>query len=623
MGHLLFAPHHDGSPLYVGDEAPALGSTVTLRCRTSPRTGVSGVWVRSTPDAEPHFDQAVVEQEDDAVVWWRAEMLVRNPVQRYRFMIASGDDYVWLNAAGVFDHDVPDAFDFVLSTYPPAPDWARDATVYQIFPDRFARSSAADGRPTPPWALAAQWDDEVIFSATDPDTPRQLYGGDLDGIRDHLDHLDRLGADTVYTTPVFPGASNHRYNASTFEHVDPVLGGDEALERLAKDVHDRGWHLLGDLTTNHTGNTHEWFRRAQSDPASPERDYYYFADDDTYEGWKQHPTLPKLDHTNEVLRHRFVEGGASIVARWLHPPFELDGWRIDVANMTGRHADVDVNHDVARHVRWTSEAARPEALVVAEHNHDASGDLDGDGWHGTMNYTGFSFPVWTWLRDQDGPVPRFGVPVPLPRRTGEQAARTIREFIARFGWRAFGSSWNILSSHDSPRIRTVTGSPERHRVAAGLQFTLPGVPMVFAGDEIGLEGVNGEDSRRPMPWHDPGSWDEATLSTYSRLAALRRSHTALRRGGLRWVHLGDDALVYLREHPDGSLLVVAAREDAGTLTVPAGPLGLGDGTVLMSTTDGADDLVGALPAAHTATAATGAATVDIPLHGPAFTVYAL
>jgi alpha-glucosidase len=590
MSHLLFQPHHDGSPLYVDDEAPALGSTVTLRCRTSTAAPVTGVWVRSTPDTEPHFDQAVEESRTDHEVWWRVRMLVRNPVQRYRFLVATGDDYLWLTGAGVFDHDVPDAFDFVLSTHPPAPDWGRDTVVYQIFPDRFARSAAADQRRVPAWAVPARWDDEVVHAGTDPRTPLQLYGGDIDGITEHLDHVEQVGADTVYLTPVFPGESNHRYNASTFEHVDDVL--------------------LGDLTTNHTGDTHEWFAKAVADPSSPERDYYYFAEDGSYEGWKGHPTLPKLDYTNEDLRRRFIEGDRSIVAKWLKPPYDFDGWRIDVANMTGRYVDTDLTHEIARRIRRTATAQRSDALVLAEHAHDASGDLDGDGWHGTMKYVGFCSPVWTWLRREDGSMPGFALPVPLPRRSGGQAVRTMREFLGRLGWRSFSTSWNILGSHDTPRIRTITGSSALHRVATGLQFTLPGVPMVFAGDEIGLEGVNGEDSRRPMPWQDKGSWDEATLSTYSSLTRLRRSHVALRRGGLRWAHASDDALVYLREHPDGSVLVAASRGGATPVVLPSGPLGLRDGSVLFSTTDAAD-LV------HDED------TVTVPLGPPGFTVYSL
>lgn len=563
-------PHHDGSPLFCSDEAPALGSTVTVRVRTDPDAEPTAIWLRTVEDAEPFYAVCV----HDSPGWWSAPMRVTNPVQRYRFMVGTGggpdgEDYVWLTQSGVWHHDVPDAEDFVISTHAPAPDWGRDAVVYQVFPDRFARSAAADDRPIPAWAVPAAWDDDPIHVG--PDTPLQYYGGDLDGVTEHLDHVARVGADTVYLTPVFPGESNHRYNASTFDEVDPLLGGDAAYARLVGAVHERGWRMLGDLTSNHTGDTHEWFRRAIADPQAPERAYYFIEDDGTYEGWKGHGTLPKLDHTCDEMRARLVEGPDSVVGRWLSPPFEVDGWRIDVANMTGRRGAVDVAHDVARRIRTSAQQIRPDALVLAEHGHDASGDLDGDGWHGTMNYYGFSFPVWTWLRDPERRVPSFGLPVGIPLRTGPEMVAAMRSFTARFGWRAVASSWNILGSHDSPRIRTTTGSAERHHVAVGLQFTLPGVPMVFAGDELGQEGTDGEDSRRTMPWATESSWDTTTLEVYADLAALRRSSLALRRGSLRWLHVSDDLIVYVREHASGSVLCAASR--AATASADVGVSG--------------------------------------------------
>jgi alpha-glucosidase len=582
--HLLHEPHHDGSPLYLEHEAPALGWPVKVRLRTWAGDPVESVWIRTTYDAEPTFHACAVVEHDEHSVWWEGELPVHNPVTHYRFLLADTDgDQRWLTAAGVVEHDGPDTFDFRVTVHEPAPDWGRDGVVYQVFPDRFARSAAADQRPVPGWAVPAAWDDEVVFEGSDPRTPLQYFGGDLDGIVEHLDHVAETGASILYTTPVFPGESNHRYNASTFDGVDPLLGGDEAYARLGTAVHERGWRLLGDLTTNHTGDTHEWFAAASSDPGSPTRGWYYFNHDGSYECWMGHGTLPKLNLADASLRSAMVEGPDSVVARWLRPPYDVDGWRIDVANMTGRLGTLDVNHDTARAVRRTAAAERPDPLVIGEHNHDASGDLDGDGWHGTMNYSGFSWPVWSWLRDPASPARAFGRPLPVPRRPGPLVQRTFREWTARYGWRAAATSWNILGSHDSARIRTVTGSGPLHRVAAGLQFTLPGVPMIFAGDEIGLEGVLGEDSRRPMPWDRPETWDRATFSAYGALAAARRDHEALRRGGLRWAYVDDDTLAFLREHPSGTVLVLARRAAGPAIDLPAGPLGLTDGSLVLST----------------------------------------
>jgi alpha-glucosidase len=576
---LLREPHHDGSPLYLDNATPALDETVTVRLRVSGEDPARRVWVRTTYDAEPTFAQCRARHTDDGEVWWEGALLVHNPVTHYRFLLEDADGgQRWVHAAGTVAYDVPDAFDFTITTHPAAPAWTRNTVVYQIFPDRFARSAAADGRATPAWAKPQPWDSRPSYESDDERTWLELYGGDLDGIVDHLDHIETVGGTTVYLTPVFPAESNHRYNASTFEEIDPLLGGDKAYARLSAAVHERGWHLLGDLTANHTGDTHEWFRQARAGGAT--RDWYCWRPDGGYECWMGHLTLPKLDHTNADMRRAMTEGPDSTVARWLEAPYSLDGWRIDVANMSGRLGAVDVNHDVARAVRRTAESVNPQAWVIGEHNHDAAGDIDGDGWHGTMNYSGFSWPIWSWLRAADTPARPFGRPVAVPRRGGEAVVRELREWAARYGWRATQQSWNILSSHDSARIRTVVGDPAVHRVAAGLQFTLPGVPMVFAGDEIGLEGILGEDGRRSMPWDHREDWDTTTLETYRALARLRREHPALIEGSLRWAYADDDALAFLREHPAGTLLVVARRTPGPDPL--AGQPGLG-GEVLLST----------------------------------------
>ncbi len=558
MSALLRLPHHDGSSTYVGEEAPRLGESVTVRMRSHVDDPIDDVWLRTTYDAEPVY-VALSRTTDGDTTWWSADLLIHNPVTHYRFLIARGDTQQWLTGRGLVDLDIPDAADFKLTSYAPAPDWALDGVVYQIFPDRFARSAAADAQPTPSWAVPANWDDTVVFEGSDPRTPVQYFGGDLDGITEHLDHVARIGADIVYTTPVFPGESNHRYNATTFDQVDPLLGGDAAYERLSSAVHARGWRILGDLTTNHTGDTHEWFRSAAADPESERCSFYYFNADGSYANWMGHGTLPKVNHGDPDLRAAMVEGPTSVVGRWLTPPYDVDGWRIDVANMTGRLGALDVAHEVARSVRRTAEELRDDPLVIGEHNHDASGDVDGDGWHGTMNYSGFSWPVWSWLRSPNTSARAFGRPVQVPRRSGPAVVDAFRTWQGALGWQATSASWNILGSHDSARIRTMVGSPEVHRVAAGLQFTMPGVPMLFAGDEIGLEGVNGEDARRPMPWDSEQSWDTATLDTYASLARLRRARAALRRGGQRWAYVDDDTIAFVREHLDGSVLVVARR----------------------------------------------------------------
>ncbi|MEU0486176.1 glycoside hydrolase family 13 protein, partial [Streptosporangium sp. NPDC006013] len=486
--------HHDGSPDHVSTEAPEPGETVTVFVRT-PRGHRSGVHVRTTPDGEPHFAEAVIDRETERETWWRADIVARNQVTGYRFLIGGPDGYRWLTASGLATHDVPDTTDFKLVTHAAPPAWAAGGVIYQIFPDRFASSGTA--RDLPPWAIPRGWDDPVAGSG--PDTSRQIFGGDLDGVRSRLDHITALGADTLYLTPVFPAASNHRYNASSFAEVDPLLGGDAAYRALIDEVHRRGMRILGDLTTNHCGDTHAWFQAALRDKGAAEREMFFFTDDDLgYEAWMGVPSLPKLDWSSERLAGAMEE----VVRSWLR--FGLDGWRIDVANMTGRLRQVDHAHEVARRIRRAMTDECPDRLLVAEHAHDATGDLDVGGWQGTMNYAGFTRPVWSWLRGPEVHLPFLGVPAEVPRIGGGDAVATIRAFSGHLSWRSLVHSWSILGSHDTARIRTICGGdPALVEVAAGLMLTLPGTPMVFAGDEIGLEGAWGEDSRRTMPWDRP------------------------------------------------------------------------------------------------------------------------
>jgi alpha-glucosidase len=562
----MFA-HHDGSSLHVSTLTPALGEQVSVFVRT---LGVQRVQLRTVVDGEPRFVAATVDRRtDDGVTWWRADLVARHQVTPYRFLLEGPNGPRWLTQLGLVSHDVPDATDFRLVTYAPPPDWRHHAVVYQIFPDRFARSAAADTRPLPDWAIRCDWDTPVIGRG--PETPYQFYGGDLDGIIQRLDHLAELGINTVYLTPIFPARSNHRYDAAAFDRVDPLLGGDEALARLSEAVHARRWRLLGDVTTNHCGDAHPWFTTAMADVAAPEREMFYIDTDGDYESWWGVKSLPKFNWASSLLRRRFTDGPDSVLQRWLRAPYHLDGWRVDVANMTGRLASDDYARQVARWVRAAVNTARPDALLIAEHNHDATGDLDAGGWHGTMYYAGFLRPVWSWLRTDQLELPDFlGVPTPVPRHDGPTAVATMRQFAARMSWQTLTSCWTLLGSHDTPRVRTVVGDAARQEVAAGLLFTMPGTPMIFAGDELGLRGVNGEDSRTPMPWHRPEDWDRRTLADYQALIRLRQQQPALRHGGLRWLHVDSDVLVFAREAADGTALVLARRAagDPVRLTAP-------------------------------------------------------
>jgi alpha-glucosidase len=558
----LAFPHHDGSEMYISDPSPELGDVVAVRVLVPPGFECRRVWVRTTPDGEPYFDEATIDASNNRGTWWLAHLRAHNPVTSYRFALEGGPcGHRWLNGAGVFTHDVPDIDDFRLTTFPSPPGWLADRVAYEIFVDRFATSGAV--REWPAWAAVSSWGDPIDLGRP----AQQLYGGDLPGIERRLDHIAAVGANLLYLTPFFPAESSHRYDASTFDHVDPLLGGDAALVSLAEAAHRRGMRVIGDITANHSGGTHEWFGAARVRADSIEAGFYLFREHpDDYESWSNVRTLPKFDLRNGELRRRLFEGPSSVVGRFLGAGVGLDGWRVDVANMAGRLGDVDVNRDVAKAMRRTMDEVRADAYLVAEHLYDAHADLLGDGWHGTMSYAGFTEPVWRWLGGPDASRIRFVKPLGIHALPGRLMAATMRSFSAIVPWRTLTANLNLLDSHDTARFRTIAGSRERMIAGLGLLMAWPGVPMIFAGDEVGVEGVDANRARAPMPW-DRARWDSALLEAVRRLIGVRRSSHALQHGGLRWVHVGDDVVVLLRESVTERVLVQVSRADHSPVSV--------------------------------------------------------
>jgi alpha-glucosidase len=594
---LLAAPHHDGSDAYVVDRPDALGGETTVRLRV-PRGTVEDVVLRYVRDGEPRWSRAQLDGETGTETWWRATFPVSNPTVAYRWLLVGADGgWSWLNGIGLVAHETPDSDDFVFALNA-APDWHLSSVVYEIFPDRFA-TSGLDVEP-PEWVVPRPWD--ALPTGRGPNTPREWFGGDLFGVAQRLDHIEHLGANALYLTPIFPAGSTHRYDSSTFGRIDPLLGGNEALDALTDAAHARGMRVLGDLTTNHTGDMHEWFVAARADPEAADRDLYYFDESLAagYESWLGVPSLPKLDWRSPELRRRMT----NVARRWIDAG--LDGWRIDVANMTGRYREIELAREAARAIR----EAVDDALLVAEHGYDYRGDLDGSGWHGVMNYAGFLRPTWSWLRDDELPAGLersfWGVPVGIPRSSGAAMVGAMRAFRAGIPWPSALHSWTLLDSHDTARFRTVSGTRARMLVGIGLQMTTPGVPMIFAGDEIGLEGEWGEDARRTVPWDAPETWDGRLFEEYRALIALRRASGALVRGGIRYAHVGDDAVAYLRETSTERLLCLAARAPHPPIRLPVDALASRE----FETLYGGDATV-------------AAKDVLLPGNGPAFHVWRL
>jgi alpha-glucosidase len=557
---MKLTPHHDGSELYVSNSAPKIGEVVEFRLRVPKAIKVDEVHIRFFHDGEPRTRQAKKVKSNSVESWWSAKVEIINSTFHYRFMLIEKGNYSWFNGVGLFNHDVTDREDFQIVAKPAYPRWIQSAVFYQIFPDRFANSGAK--RDLPDWAVPKKWNE--LPKGRDKTTGQEFYGGDFPGITSRLDYLRDLGVNSIYFTPAFPSRSNHRYDASSFDEIDPLLGGDKGFIEFSKAAHKAGFRIMGDLTTNHCGAGHRWINAALKDKNAPEREFFYWDSKikHGYEGWWGLASLPKLNYNSQKLRCLMFDGEDSIVRKWLKKPFSVDGWRIDVGNMTGIYRDQNLNQEVSRGIRRAMDETNSDAWLVAENADHSPSDLDGFGWHGTMNYNGFARPMVNWFNVPDKKLGNFsGLPGVNPRFDGVGTVAIMRAFAAGIPWRSLVASMVLLDSHDTARFRTVVAGSERaHLAAATALFTYPGVPSIFAGDELGLEGAWGEDARRTIDWDKPENWNTELLDGFKELIAIRKSHDALINGGLRWIHAGKDSFAFIRESKKEALLIFITRD---------------------------------------------------------------
>jgi len=429
------------------------------------------------------------------------------------------------------------------------PGWVRDAVFYEVFPDRFAASPRVSklGHLEP-------WDA--------PPTHTGFKGGDLLGIVEHLDHIADLGANALYLTPVFESAANHRYHTYDYLHVDPLFGGDLALQELLDAVHARGMRLVLDGVFDHTGRGFYPFHHVlETGAASPYREWFRFDQGRLdgggtidaypngnawnwqgdphaqlgYDAWWGVPALPKLNIDHPDVRE-FIYG---VAEHWLR--LGIDGWRLDVPGEI---------HDRPfwAEFRRRCKAVNPEAYLVGEIWDVAPDWVDGDRFDGLMNY-----PLAEAII---GYVGGDSLDEPLLRSHSEYA-KTVRLDGPGFTWRlgelfgAYGPEsssghLNVLASHDTPRILSLLGADRAGlELAVVLQATLPGAPCVYYGDEIGLLGGLDPDCRRAFPW-EPERWDDAILASTRAAFQLRRREAALRRGEIRLGQAVDRAMAFER-----------------------------------------------------------------------------
>lgn len=555
---------HTGTLDHVSNPYPNLGEVVTIRLEVPTEGKPDQIILRSIPNGEQHLEAMQLTGTENQMNIWEAELLINEPKVPYRFAIQAEGRVWWLNAAGVSTFVPVSPFDFKLLANNPEISWLNRSVFYQIFPDRFANGDPGndpDGeieaypgysRKTYPWGQAVQTDRTHI----------PFYGGDLKGIENHLDYLQRLRVNAIYLNPIFTAYTNHRYDVADFRNVDPTLGGNEALISLAKALKKAQMRYILDIVPNHSGAGHPWFREAFNDPSSPRRSAFFFDQEQKYVSWMGFGSLPKLNYSDPSLRSEMFESETSVFASWQLPPYSIDGWRVDVGNMLGRYNEQQLDQDVLPAIRKTVKRTNPQSYLMGENFFEAAGQLQGDTWDGVMNYTGFSQPLLNWLKGFEIEALRCKPVLKSEKALSSEAlVRSWQENLAAIPWTIALQQFNVLDSHDTSRLRTELGGDEDLiRLAVMIQFTFPGVPCIYYGDEIGLVDEPGFSQRNCFPWEEE-KWNTDLLAFYQRLISLRKENDVLAEGSFQMLYWDDDLLIYQRLLGGKRIVVTASRID--------------------------------------------------------------
>ncbi|QPT14501.1 maltodextrin glucosidase [Serratia rubidaea] len=547
-------------PPFVEKNGQQLDITLWLQASMPPLQ----VLLRAEPDNEewllPMAAQAV-----DGRLCYRASLTLNEgeATRRYCFKLLWADRQRWFGPLG-WSLTPPDQLtQFALDEPDDGPGWVADRLFYQIFPDRFASSGGVHGIRSGSYVHHAagtpverrSWQqplDERLAAST-------FYGGDLDGIIMKLPYLQQLGVTALYLNPIFTAPSVHKYDTEDYYQVDPYLGGNAALRRLRVSTHNIGMKLLLDGVFNHTGDSHPWFDRhrqgeegACHHPDSRYRNWFNFYPDGTALTWKGNASLPKLNYAEPQVAAAIYGDADSVVRHWLKPPYSIDGWRLDVVHMLGENGGAGGN---LRHLAGIYQAAReenPAAYLLGEHFGDARRWLHAGVEDAAMNYMGFALPLRAFLAGVD--VARH--PVDLDAAA---VATWMDSYRAGLPHNRQLIMFNQLDSHDTPRFLTLLGgNMARMRMAAVWLMSWIGVPCLYYGDEVGLDGENDPLCRKPFPW-DESLWERPLLALFQRMAALRKQSLALRRGGCQVLYAQGETLVFVRTYQQERVLVALQR----------------------------------------------------------------
>jgi len=618
----------DGTSDYVMPAEPGIHEKVRLRFRTA-RDDAQEVCLISGGEAL----QMQKISSGEVFDYYETEVQLTDTMFVYYFRIKSESEELCYHRCGVSEHPV-EYYNFRIMPGFSTPAWAKGAVMYQIFVDRFCNGDPSndveDGEYVyigEPVCKVKDWNE--FPAAMDI---RRFHGGDLQGVLDKLDYLEELGVEVIYFNPLFVSPSNHKYDIQDYDYIDPHYGviiedGGEVLPegekdntratkyqkrtgdirnleasnrlfaKLVEEMHTRGMRVILDGVFNHCGSFNKWMDReriyepqpeyekgAYVSAQSPYRDFFHFFDEreeawpynKNYDGWWGHDTLPKLNYEDSPTLEEYI---LNIGKKWVSPPYNADGWRLDVAADLGYSNEY--NHIFWENFRKAVKSANPQALILAEHYGDPGEWLQGDEWDSVMNYDAFMEPLTWFLTGMEKHSDE--------RRTdlwgnADNFVNTMNHFMASMLTPSLQVAMNELSNHDHSRFLTRTnhivgrvaqlGSKAAEeginlavmREAVAVQMTWVGAPTVYYGDEAGVCGFTDPDSRRTYPW---GQENRELVEFHKEMIRIHKREKPLRTGSLKMLSWSSNVLAYARFQEGEQIIVVLNNsKELKEVTIP-------------------------------------------------------
>ena len=571
--------------------------------------------------------------------YFQTTLVLKNEPCRYHFKILNGGKVKFYNFFGTKDY-LQEEGEFEITPGFITPDWAKGAVMYQIMVDRFCNGDTTNDVVDNEYAYIGRGVEAVKDWSENPatDGTRQFYGGDLQGVMDKMEYLRKLGVEVIYFNPIFVSPSNHKYDIQDYDYVDPHFGkivkdggtpigqqestnanadkykirtgslenleaSNELFIKLVEKAHENNIKIIIDGVFNHCGSFNKWMDKeelyrdnanyapgAYESKDSPYHSYFKFTDENdnnSYEGWWGFDTLPKLNYEGSEKLCKYI---LDIGKKWVSPPYNVDGWRLDVAADLSHSSEF--NHKFWKKFRKVVKEANPNAIILAEHYGDAHSWLLGDEWDTIMNYDAFMDPV-TWFltgvdKHSDNAKPEV-------RGDADAFNNVMLYQMSRMQSESLLVAMNELSNHDHSRFLTRTNRMVGRIATSGseaagintdeaifkqgvvMQMTLPGAPTIYYGDEAGVCGWTDPDNRRTYPW---GRENLELIEFYREAICIHKQNQVLKTGSYLPLLWEKDLLCYGRfDEEDAILTVVNTSDEPKTITPPVYMLGSEDGTV--------------------------------------------